>query len=339
MIIIEKNKQLKDILNDLLKEEPVLVVDQGRLIGIVDRRALNVYKNQNAKVERVTRSVSGLIEDDLKDIQKVVERLLENGDYIVIVDKERKPKRIVKIDELKEKLVEFLDNINIRELIDTHIEVINEKENLEQARAVMVRNGLEYIIVVNSKKIPIGILTYDEVLMYSMLSNKPGKLDYETDNILNKSIKELIYKEVSIVDPKINITDLLDHEIHVVYDRGIKGVIRRKDLLKRILKNIRYIKSEVHVFGIEDGYTYSIITNELISFKERIAKILREPIISVRFKGSRVHEGKLTIHSQNHPILIAEDSDHDPIALTKRLISVIQNKISRSKKGKKKVEY
>lgn len=339
MIIIERSKQLKEVLNDLLKDQPVIVVDQGKLIGVIDRRALNIYKNQNTKIDRITRSITGLTEDDLKNMEKIIEGLMENGDYLIIVDKDRRPKKIIKINDLKDSLAKFVNNIDIKELIDTHVETINEKESLEQARAIMIRNGLEYLIVTNSKNMPVGIITYDEVLMYSMLSNKPGRRDYETNNILNKSIKELIYKEVSIINLKTPIIDLLDRDIHVVYERGIRGVIKRKDLLKRILKNLRYTRSDVQIFGIEDNYTYGIVLDELTSFKERIGKILKEPMISLRIKGSRVYEGKLTIHSQNYPILIAEDLDYDPITLTKRLISIIQNKLSRSKKGKKKIDY
>lgn len=338
MRIVNNNSPLKSVVEHVFnnKEKILVVNEEQKLIGVIDKRILNVYKDQQTKIEKVTRSITGLTEDQLEDLEKVINGFMENGDFIVVVDKNRRPLRIVEIKEYLDIFKQFLANLSLKELIDPNIQLISEKASLNEARTTMIREGVDFLIVIDSKKKPIGLITYDEVLLYEMLSNKPGKRDYERQAIMQKNLKDIIYEELNIASYKSKLDELLENEITLIYDKGIRGVIRRKDILRAILKNIRYTKADVQVFGLDDNYSYNIILKELIDFKHAISKILENPIISLRFKKSKTYEGKLTIHSQNYPILIAEDINYDPITLTKHLINTIKNKISRSKKGKNK---
>lgn len=330
--------ELGKTINYIIKEQEVVVVDrQGRLVGTIDRRALNIYRNhKNVKVDRVTKTLTGLSETDLEEPERVLNALIENGDFIVVVDQDRKPKQIIKIEEIIGRFEALIPKeLKIRDIMDTHLAVVKEKSSLEEVKFLMFRENLEYVIVVDQKGAPISIITYDEIILSDFLSDKPGKKDLEKHPIKNVKLKDILIKDVVLFAPDAPAQEILKTDIGVVYDRTIRGIVKRKDLLKYMMKNLRHIVSNINIFGLDDSYSYSIIQNILTEFKNKIQKILKEPRITLRFKHSKTYEGKLTIHSIDQPTMIAEEMGYDPIALTKELIDRMQNRISRMKKGKR----
>ncbi|MCS7122345.1 MAG: CBS domain-containing protein [Candidatus Micrarchaeota archaeon] len=338
MRLVTVDTELGKVMNDIVKEIEVIVVDrQGRLIGTIDRRALNVYRNhKNVKVDRVTKTLTGISEADLEDLDKVLNALIENGDFLVIVDRDRIPKRIIRIEELVQRFEVLIPKeLKIRDIMDTHLAVVRDKSSLEEVKFLMFRENLEHVIVVDQKGTPISVVTYDEVILSDFLSDRPGRKDLERDPVKNLRLKDMIIKDVILLSPDTPAQEILKTDIAVVYDRAIRGIVRRKDLLKYMLKNLRYIASNINIFGLSDSYSYGIVMNILNEFKNKIQKILRDPRITLRFKHSKVYEAKLTIHSLDHPTVIAEDIGYDPIALTKELIDKIQNRISKIKRSKR----
>ncbi|MEM1893996.1 MAG: hypothetical protein QXV16_02450, partial [Candidatus Anstonellales archaeon] len=180
--------------------------------------------------------------------------------------------------------------------------------------------------------------SYDEILLVDILSNRPGRKDFERVGKLVKRVSDILLKELPSVSMKTPISEVLDYDIAVVYDRVIKGIIKRKDVLRIVLRNLRYNTSNISIFGLNDGYSYSIVMRELVEFENKLNRMLKNPRITARFKKSKIYEGKLTVHSDNYPILIAEDIAHDPGILIRNLIGIIMNRISRKKKGKKNVD-
>ncbi|MEM0383156.1 MAG: CBS domain-containing protein [Candidatus Anstonellales archaeon] len=341
MIIVRSDQEIREIVNDVLADKDVVVVDsEGRFLGVVDKRAMNIYRNyKNTKVERVTKSIVALTEHELNNMQKIIEALLEHGEFIVVVDSERKPIKLIHISEIKDEIMRYIpSDVTVRDVMDTNISTVSDKEDLENIKLLMFREGLDYVIVIDQKKKPIGIISYDEILLVDILSNRPGRKDFERVGKLVKRVSDILLKELPSLSMKTPISEVLDYDVAVVYDRVIKGIIKRKDVLRMVLRNLRYTTSNISIFGLNDGYSYSIVMRELVEFEDKLNRMLKNPRITARFKKSKIYEGKLTVHSDNYPILIAEDVAHDPGILIRNLIGIIMNRISRKKKGKKNVD-
>ncbi|MEM0455819.1 MAG: CBS domain-containing protein, partial [Candidatus Anstonellales archaeon] len=248
MIIVRSDQEIREIVNDVLADKDVVVVDsEGRFLGVVDKRAMNIYRNyKNTKVERVTKSIVALTEHELDNMQKIIEALLEHGEFIVVVDSERKPIKSIHISEIKDEIMRYIpSDVTVRDVMDTNISTVSDKEDLENIKLLMFREGLDYVIVIDQKKKPIGIISYDEVLLADILSNRPGRKDFERVGKLVKRVSDILLKELPSVSMKTPISEVLDYDVAVVYDRVIKGVIKRKDVLRMVLRNLRYTTSNI----------------------------------------------------------------------------------------------
>lgn len=333
MITIEKDEYISKVINKLLKNEPVIVTDKGKFVGVIDYRVVKFINADKTKVAKVTKTITAI-----KDLEPehILEAYIEYPEFVVRVDDKDKPIEIIDKNQVIKIIKDYLPQAKVMDVYHSNITIVNEDEDIQKADEIMRKNNSDVILIQSKNKI-IGYLDHEDVFVIKYwLSNPEGKKDIKKETKKSIKIKEILYKtdigSASLLDDVQKLFQNPNY-LYVVYSRSPIGVVFMRDLAKLSLRNIRTQYSNIYIVGLpeEDSYLRQDIFDELNRLKKSLESRNKNYPIYLKIKNhGKSYELKLTIVGE--PSVYIEDEGYDLISVLKSLIKTALLKYERLKR-------
>ncbi len=124
--------------------------------------------------------------------------------------------------------------MNVNEVMNDEVILIQENEQVNHARNLMLKHGLSRVIVVDREDNPIGIVT-ERDLIRRLRGNGPAWKRRPIDTI---AIRRVMSNSLVTIDPQSNVKDAVEtmlrnkiSSIPVVDEEGLAGIVTKTDLM------------------------------------------------------------------------------------------------------------
>ncbi|NPA22338.1 MAG: CBS domain-containing protein [Candidatus Micrarchaeota archaeon] len=349
LVTVKITDKIADVFNELLKKDAVVaVVDQkGKFLGVPDKKHLRILKqDKNAKVERILRTVTPVLESERDDLEKVLRSFIEYPKAVFIVNKNKKLVDFIPKKDVVGEFLDFVPNIRVDDIMQQGVYLVDENKTLQEAKAMMRAFQTDVLIVSDKKGQPLGMITYDDLIIAAALFDTKGRKDLVERKIppdAKLRVKDIIYEPVittkrSALLPKVVKKMVKEEDIAVVMDlKRPVGMFSIKDVAKVALEFVKAEDPSIEVLGLaeEDEIFLEDIKRELKRLKEKIGKIKRVDKVVLFLKQSKgAFRAKLTITGEE--IIHIEEDGYDLGGLLKRLVKMATLKIKKLKPNKKR---
>ncbi len=350
LVTVKIDDKISDVFNDLLRKDAVVaIVDKkGKFLGVPDKKYLRILKqDKHAKVERILRTVTPVLENERNNLEKLFSSFIEYPRAVFIVNKGKKLQDFIPKEEIISHILEYIPkHIRVDDVMQPGVYTIEESKTLQEAKAMMRAFQTDTLIVVDKKQKPLGIISYDDLIIAAAMFDVKGRKDLVEKKVPPESkikISDLIYEPVITVKRSQLLNKVIKKmkdEIDVGVAMDLKrpvGMFSIKDVAKVALRFVKVEDPSIEIMGLaeEDWIFVDDIKAELKRLKEKIEKIKRVDKIVLFLKQSKgAFRGKLSIIGEE--IIHIEEDGYDLHGLIKQLVKTATLKIKKLKPNKKR---
>lgn len=305
----------------------------------------------NEKVETIQLNIPKLKASD--SVARAAELFLSSNYRLLPVTKNKKVQGIIKrmkIIELASEL-ETWKEVNVTELMSTHIETVKVHDKLNVARSFLRRHDIRTIPVVNENKELVGVIGIEDIISYLRPKRraKLGAFIVEKTNF-DPEVKDVMITEPYYLSPDNTIKDvialMLDKKISslvIVKDEKPVGIVSGFDILEYIVSAGRTEESVfVNISGLDEedpdvmDSLFEIIEGEMKKINKIYpAKVLNIHVHTYNVEGNEIKYSVNMRLSTDKYLFITKAGDWDIFKVFSEGVEKLYAQV-RKKKDKKK---
>ncbi len=319
---------IQKVLQMLEKYPAVIVNKNNSYYGIVDSRsihrargALSTSKNQS--IERYVERISPI--DSKTNMNNVLMQFMKTRTKAIpfILNK-----RIVGVFDRSTMLkimlsLRMLDNIFVKDIMNSPIIAIDSNSTLAQAKAVMENSRINRVIVVKDEKL-YGMLTYFKLIKnYSSINERLPERKMRTYSQNDVLVADIAEKSPKVVSSEKSLSyavrQLIEQDISsliVTNNRSMPvGIISATDIIDNMVARRRIEENRIFISGLDSNMKEyeSEILEEIKSFISKIEDMKGDRVeyanIHIRKIKQKIYDIQIRIGLQNGRVISSHVTD------------------------------
>lgn len=255
VLIIDPDELIVNVMNKLQRKEVGFVYKEGIYYGGITR--LHILKKRINFQEMKARTVAIRTPrlDPSEKIEKIAKRMIESDFFYLPVFEEGDLVGEVDYWTVMEFGKEVLRSQVVRNVMTREVITIKGSESIGKAIAMMRKNRISHLPVVDKDGNVLGIITSKDIIL-KIISPRDRKRygDWAGEKIipLETPVREIVEPTLPLVSEESNLVEVVDvmkrnnsTACLIMDGRDLKGIITRKDILEVISQKI--IGEDFHV--------------------------------------------------------------------------------------------
>ena len=295
---ISKISHIMDKL-DPEKANAILVRDGKEILGVIREKELirsSVMKNPHETKIRNFVIRTGILSPDKLTIENIVRRFVEDSTPFVVVKEDGKYGVIYINDFLRTVKGEFKD-IKVREVMNKDVITIRDHDTIAKALSVMRNNGIDRLVVVNSKNKVVGMITGKDIIDRVLVPKKRARMGDgkgEKEKTLSIMVESIMSYPVVTAEKNDSVADLIEQMVEhrissvvITQDDIPEGIVIKKDILEYLLKRRAPMEYSVQIITRDftlDDFDRQKIADDLDRFVKKFREFLGETVMFVYIK-------------------------------------------------------
>lgn len=295
---ISKISHIMDKL-DPEKANAILVKDGKEILGVIREKELirsSVMKNPHETKIRHFVIRTGILTPDKLTVDNIARRFVEDSTPFVVVREDGKYGVIYINDFLRTVKDEFKD-IKVREVMNKDVITIRDHDTIAKALSVMRNNGIDRLVVVNSKNKVVGMITGKDIIDRVLVPKKRARIGDgkgEKEKTLSIMVESVMSYPVVSAEKNDSVADLIEQMVEhrissvvITQDDIPEGIVIKKDILEYLLKRRAPMEYSVQIITRDftlDDFDRQKIADDLDRFVKKFREFLGETVMFVYIK-------------------------------------------------------
>ena len=281
------------------KANAILVRDGKEILGVIREKELirsSVMKNPHEAKVRNFVIKTGILTPDRLTVENIVRRFVEDSTPFVIVREDKKYGLIYINDFLRTVRDEFRD-VRVREVMNKDVITIRDHDTIAKALSVMRNNGIDRLVVVNSKNKVVGMITGKDIIDRVLVPKKRARMGDgkgEKEKTLSIMVESIMSYPVVTAEKNDSVADLIEQMVEhrissvvITQDDIPEGIVIKKDILEHLLKKKAPMEYNVQIITRDftlDDFDRQKIGDDLDRFVKKFREFLGQTVMFVYIK-------------------------------------------------------
>jgi|Deesub1362B_J571_1020462.scaffolds.fasta_scaffold00177_21 CBS domain-containing protein len=298
---ISKISHLMDKL-DPEKANAILVKDGKEILGVIREKELirsSVMKNPHETKIRNFVIRTGILTPDKLTVENVVRRFVEDSTPFVIVREDGKSGKygVIYINDFLRTIKDEFKDMKVREVMNKDVITIRNHDTIAKALSVMRNNGIDRLVVVNSKNKVVGMITGRDIIDRVLVPKKRARMGDgkgEKEKTLSIMVESIMSYPVVTAERNDSVADLIEQMVEhrissvvITQDDIPEGIVIKKDILEHLLKKKVPMEYSVQIITRDltlDDFDKQKIADDLDRFIRKFREFLGGTIMFVYIK-------------------------------------------------------
>jgi CBS domain-containing protein len=281
------------------KANAILVRDGKEILGVIREKELirsSVMKNPHEAKVRNFVIRTGILTPDRLTVENIVRRFVEDSTPFVIVREDKKYGLIYINDFLRTVKDEFKD-VKVREVMNKDVITIRDHDTIAKALSVMRNNGIDRLVVVNSRNKVVGMITGKDIIDRVLVPKKRARMGDgkgEKEKTLSIMVESIMSYPVVTAEKSDSVADLIEQMVEhrissvvITQDDIPEGIVIKKDILEHLLKRKAPMEYSVQIITRDftlDDFDRQKIGDDLDRFVKKFRDFLGQTVMFVYIK-------------------------------------------------------
>ncbi len=299
--VVDANETISKVVSKFEenKKGAVLVKEGDNILGVIREKDLMrgcvMVNPHETKIKNFVIKTGILNESELT-IENVAKRFVEDSTPFVLV-KTSEGIGVIDINEFLSAVKPEFENLKAKDVMNTDIITINEKDSVAKALATMRNYGIDRLIVVDDNHKVVGIITGKDIIDRVISPKKEsrfGKGGGHVDRPLSIMVESVMSYPVVTTNKLTPVPEIIDLMINnnissivVTKDRIPEGIVIKKDLLEILIKRKSPTELQVQLITKDialDEFDKDALMKDLERFMRKFKNFLGNAVMFVYIK-------------------------------------------------------